>query len=498
MPSSSAASCSECGADWVGPDPFLGATIDGKFLLRCSLAQGGMGRVYEGLHIPLGKTIAVKLLHQHLVRDDAMRNGFRNEARAAAALTHPNTVAVLDYGVTGSGVPYLVTDLVRGTGLDEAITREGRLAPSRARAITLQICDVLGALHERHILHRDIKPANLRLLPLRDGGELVKVLDFGLAKILDPWAVPSAQSSTAGMLVGTPAYMAPEQVQGRPLDGRTDLYALTLVLYEMLTGVRPFDAPSPVESAALHLVFQPPPPAEFNPHLGLPPAIDAVIQRGLEQSPERRFATARELRDAVAAALPASGEAPLDGPPWLASRTPSGAALAWSPPSHEAPLASPPPARARRRWLHAAFGALALGGGLLGWSFFDERGASSGGGADDRAAGGQRLPVALPVPSAGAKACLVPAVDGGMASRAEELLSRARTLEEDGLLDDALGGYLDVILLEPANAAAYEKAGLVSVELDRAEDARMYLEAYLRLAPAAVDAAAMQSMIESL
>jgi hypothetical protein len=543
MESDARSSCAACGADAAAADPFLGATIDGKFLLRRSLAQGGMGRVYEGVHVPLGKTIAVKVLHRHLVRDGAMKDGFRNEARAASALTHPNTVAVLDYGVTGSGIPYLVTDFVQGTGLDEAIAQTGRLSPFRARAITLQICDVLGALHERQILHRDVKPANLRLIPLRDGHELVKVLDFGLAKILDPWAVLPAKSSTAGMLVGTPAYMAPEQVQGRPLDARTDLYAVTLVLYEMLTGVRPFDAPTPVESAALHLVFRPPPPAEFNPQLRLPPAIDPVIQRGLDPSPERRFASARELHDAVAQALPETGTAPLDWRPWQASRTDSGAALAWTQPAPEPPELLRPRGRAARSWVRTtAAAALVLGGAMLGWSFLQEREPSPDPDESaaralpavvaDRAAATARpagtagvvaatvgLParaaprvargapppvharparVLVPEVSATGDGCPIPGAIAAPEARPDALLRRARTLSDEGLLHEALGVYLDVVLIDPANAEAYQKAGILCVELGRKDDARSYLETYLRLVPAALDATAMRTLIDSL
>jgi serine/threonine protein kinase len=557
----------------------VGATIDGKFrLLRC-VGEGGIGRVYEAQQLALRKRVAFKLLHRHFVRDGDVRQRFRHEAHAASRLTHPNSVTTLDCGVTPGGVPFIVSDLVEGRSLRTLLAQQGRLAASRAREITVQVCDFLEAMHDANMIHRDIKPDNICLVPLKGGGEQVKVLDFGLAKILDPLRRDRQPHTRGGTLAGTPAYMAPEQVQGRAMDARTDLYALAVVLYEMLTGRGPFDASSPLESAALHLTTRPPPPAARWPELGLPNAIDAVLMRALEVEPERRYGSAAELRAAVARALSgrdrpgaASNRRRIPtaelraAPDGRSNVTPagSGPVMAWGP-------ATPVPSRLivpqPRRWtLVLVAGVIVAGGLALGLPFlsrspapdasrrpvdFAPADAAGTGAARPAGAPGEALvapggapmasarPTSAPAPAswaaalsaesaaalaraargeppknaAAAAAALEPraervvAADGDTCTVPESstglpntraLYEHANHLYARGLLHEALGIYLDVIRFDAGNADAYKKAGYVCRELGRNDEAKRYLGAYLRLAPAALDAAAVRTLADSL
>ncbi len=260
-----------------------------------------MGAVYLARRLHIGDEVVVKILLKQFVADAAAIERFRREARAAALLRHPNVVGIYDFGdARGEDAPaYIVMELVEGISLRDLIRHEGSLAPARVISLMRDICAGVGAAHRRNIVHRDLKPDNIIVLPPPDAGEreTVKVLDFGIAKLRD---VQTALSLTeAGSVMGTPYYMSPEQCRGELLDSRSDVYSLGVMLYEMLTGVPPFNGPNIASLITKHLT-EAPPSISFQP--GVSTALDAVYKRALAKDKDLRptdaTALSRELQTA--------------------------------------------------------------------------------------------------------------------------------------------------------------------------------------------------------
>ena len=287
-----------------------GRTLGGRYKLLGLLGSGGMGAVYEAEQIDLRRRVAVKVLHgagdKEAASEDFLR--FKQEALAAAGLGHPNIVQIIDYeegAQDGSGTdpPFLVMELLRGTSLSALVKAEKRLEPARAVAIMVQVLSALGAAHEARIVHRDVKPENIFVCNTSPLYELVKVLDFGLARPLDDQN--RLARTQVGYVMGTPAYMAPEQARGAAADVRMDLFAVGVSLYYALAGRRPFDGKT--TSALLQAIRrQPPIPLDsLRPELDL--GLVRVVEKSLSKDPDQRFATARELAEALAAHLPRGG-----------------------------------------------------------------------------------------------------------------------------------------------------------------------------------------------
>ena len=217
----------------------VGAVLGGCYRLDDIIGSGGFGAVYRAQHLERNVPVAVKVLHAHLVSSQPVLRRFQIEGLSAYRVKHKNAVAVLDSGTTDGGIPYLVMELLEGVTLDAELSRRGVLPFARCATIIAQVCDVLMKAHASGIIHRDIKPANIHLSAVRDenGGEVVKVLDFGLAKLLEG---QGAYVSAGENLVGTPQFMAPERLVGKPADGRADVYSVGAMLYLMLTGTLPF------------------------------------------------------------------------------------------------------------------------------------------------------------------------------------------------------------------------------------------------------------------
>jgi Protein kinase domain len=255
----------------------------GRYELGPLLGVGGMARVYRATDQVLERTVAVKVLGPPYDQDPAFVERFRHEARAAAALSHPNIVAIFDSG-SQSDIHYLVMEYVPGETLADILRRQGVLEPRRAAEVGRQVCQALAAAHAQGLVHRDIKPANV--LVSYDG--LVKVADFGIATAA---AMPTLTGG--GPLLGTAAYLSPEQAQGGPVDARSDVYALGCVLYELLTGTPPFVADSPVAVASRQVAEAPAPPSRRNPQVG--PELEAVVMTALAKEPARRYQTASAM-----------------------------------------------------------------------------------------------------------------------------------------------------------------------------------------------------------
>jgi serine/threonine-protein kinase len=267
-------------------------TLGGRYQLLQLIARGGMASVWEAHDRVLARRVAVKVLHHHLAADTAFLTRFRREAIAAAGLCHATIVATFDTG-TDDGADYIVMELVDGTTLRSLLDERATLGETAAVDIAVQVADALAYAHARGIVHRDIKPANILI---RSDGR-VKVTDFGIAK-----AAGSGDLTRTGTVMGTAKYLAPEQVDGRPIDGRVDVYALGVVLYEMLGGAPPFAEATDLATAMARLNEHPAPLTIRCPTLS--PAVDAAVQRALAREPDDRFLSATAFRDALAGPVP--------------------------------------------------------------------------------------------------------------------------------------------------------------------------------------------------
>jgi serine/threonine-protein kinase len=260
-----------------------------------------MGAVYKALQPKIGRPVAIKILHSKLVGRRDLVSRFSREAKALAHLTHPNTVKVFDDGVLPDGSLYIVMEFLEGRNLNQSVRARGPLPAARALPVLIQVCGALEEAHRRGIVHRDLKPENIVLCNQGGIEDFPKVLDFGLAKVTEREMRPGSVVLTQeGMVFGTPEFMSPEQAQGLTLDGRSDIYSLAVILYEVLTGKLPFEAKMPMEYIQLH-VTQPPLPLDGRvPGLSFPPGLGAVLAKAMAKDPAQRFASAAEFAAALA------------------------------------------------------------------------------------------------------------------------------------------------------------------------------------------------------
>lgn len=280
----------------------VGQTLSGRYKVESLLGSGGMGSVYSVTHTAMRKRYALKILNEQTAQVPELVARFEREALAAAHLEHPNIAAAIDFGKTEDGAFYLVLEYLEGQRLRDALA-SGPLDVRRAMHITRQIAAALERSHQLGIIHRDLKPENVMLVSRQGDRDFVKVLDFGLAKVekAEPGSDAPAQVLTRhGMVCGTPRYMAPEQCVGQPLDGRADLYALGLVLFEMLTGVHPF--PDQDISRVIRHQLTTPTPAlsKIAPGISVPASLEAIVQRLTHKQPDARFENATALLAALA------------------------------------------------------------------------------------------------------------------------------------------------------------------------------------------------------
>ncbi len=292
------------GTDWSDR---VGIVIDKRYRITGVLGRGGMGSVYRAEHVHLKRLVALKLLHGALGKVPEIRARFEREAFAAGRIAHPNCITASDFGELDDGSLYMVMELADGESLGNLIDREGRMPPLRALRIIRHVLCGLSHAHGYGVVHRDIKPDNIIVGP-RDGDpDYARLLDFGIAKLLGQAEAEEGgeRLTQAGVTFGTPVYMSPEQAFGSAIDPRSDLYSLTVVLYELLTGRPPFVAADHIAVLSMHASKRVPPLASRVTEGRFPPALEALIQRGLAKSPEKRFADAA----AYIAAIDGAGEA---------------------------------------------------------------------------------------------------------------------------------------------------------------------------------------------
>ena len=282
------------------PSSLVGSTLSERYRVDKLVGEGGMGTVYLAEHMLMRKRVAIKVLHPEMTRLPEVVARFEREAMAAAHIEHPNVAAATDFGKLPNGAFFLVLEYVEGTSLRQAIA-EGPMETSRAVHIAEQIASALGRAHQLGIVHRDLKPDNVMLVTRDDDADFVKVLDFGIAKVpvgeMDP-GVKHSTLTQSGMVYGTPEYMSPEQALGQSdVDGRADLYALGVILFEMLTGSRPFDHESKVKLLGMHLTSEVPSMKERG--ADVPAALDSVVHRLMSKDAKDRFDNAKDVLEAL-------------------------------------------------------------------------------------------------------------------------------------------------------------------------------------------------------
>ncbi len=410
-------------------DGFVGRVLGGLYQVERKLGEGGMGAVYLVRHVHLRKHFAVKVLSPQIAANRQAVDRLHQEAVAASSIDHENIVDIVNFDVTEQDEVFIVMELLEGPSLAQVLETQGRLPPERALPIAVQISRALQAAHERGIVHRDLKPENVMLVR-KHGRELVKVLDFGISKVRSAEA-EQVRVTRTGQLVGTPLYMSPEQARGdKEIDHRADVYALGVMLYEMLTGTPPFDGANYFQLLWKHGNEPPEPPRKRAPEADISEALEAVILRAMAKEPAERFQSMRELEEALLGAEPQRA-------------LPSGSMPAGTPSTVSLP---PAPARAARpKALLFGLGAALLVGGLaLGASWRggggsetarSAQGAESGGqaaghagnqgasGVGDRppGPGAREAPAsgAVPEPAADARATDASPGDGGAATGAD-------------------------------------------------------------------------------
>jgi len=279
----------------------VGQVIADRYHIIKKLGEGGMGAVYLGEHVKMGRKSAIKVMNPGMAADPDAISRFNREASNASRISHPNVCQIYDFGETPEGVIYLAMEFIEGSALTDLIEKEGALPPLRAARILKQAADALASAHDLGIVHRDLKPDNIMIVQAKDGSDVVKVVDFGIAKAVAGDEAGQKVTKT-GLVVGTPEYMSPEQLSGDKLDGRSDIYSLALVFYRMLTGVLPFQADSAQETMIKRLTDEPMPLESARPDIVFPPALQAVLDKALARLPSERYGSAAQFgKDAEAA-----------------------------------------------------------------------------------------------------------------------------------------------------------------------------------------------------
>jgi serine/threonine protein kinase len=353
-----------------------GTLLLDRYRLIKKLGEGGMGAVYLAEHVTIKKRCAIKVLNPEYAHKTDLVERFLQEARAASMIAHENVVEITDFGAAPNGSVFFVMEMLVGEDLADTIKREAPMPWSRVAPMALQICRALGAAHAKGVIHRDMKPENCFRIERSGNPDFIKVLDFGIAKVTseDPNETAGRLTST-GMIFGTPTYMSPEQAQGQRVDHRSDIYALGVILYELLTGKVPFSADNFMGILTKHMFDQPVAPSEVAPQAGISPEVEALVLKALQKDRGFRFQSMQELAQAIldvgtgaepVTVVPETRARPISEgrPTAFLSRNVTGPGLHAS---QEVTLHEPPRAAPRRGLMTALLVGLAvLGGGVAG------------------------------------------------------------------------------------------------------------------------------------
>jgi tRNA A-37 threonylcarbamoyl transferase component Bud32 len=301
----------------LGTDPLIAQLVADRYRVIRKLGEGGMGSVYLAEHVVIEKKLVLKVLAPDLARREDLVARFLQEARSASRIGHENVIDISDFGQSADGYVYIAMEYLEGTDLGQVVRAEGALAWARVRDIVMQICRALRAAHDKNIVHRDMKPENIFLIHREGRPEFVKILDFGIAKImgLDP---NGPRLTRTGTVFGTPEYMAPEQAEGKEADYRADVYAVGCIAYHLMTGRTPFIADNFMAMLTKHMTEDPVPPSVCRPDLAITPEMDALVGKALEKDRNKRYQNMAEFLQAVSTCR---GPDKVSGQPAAASYT---------------------------------------------------------------------------------------------------------------------------------------------------------------------------------
>ncbi|HEY9715465.1 MAG TPA: serine/threonine-protein kinase, partial [Chroococcales cyanobacterium] len=241
----------------VVQDPLIGTTLAGNYEIMEVIGHGGMGVVYKARHALMDRIVAIKMLQANLISDSMSVKRFQQESKAASRISHPHVITVYDFGISPQGQPYIVMDFLQGLSLADVIKNEGQVSVERTIKILSQACDALDHAHKQGVVHRDLKPTNVVLINYDDDQDFVKVVDFGVAKLMEQSGAEGQRLTQAGEVCGSPVYMSPEQCTGLELDARSDIYSMGIVIYETLTGKLPLLGKTMVETMSKHISEMP-------------------------------------------------------------------------------------------------------------------------------------------------------------------------------------------------------------------------------------------------
>jgi serine/threonine-protein kinase len=323
------------------PESYLGKTVAGRYEIKSVLGAGGMGAVFVAEQKPLGREVALKIIKQSLSDDPDAVARFEQEAKTVSTLQHPNLITVYDYGHDEDGTLFIAMELLKGRSVRDVLVEERHLEWSRTLPIVSDVCRALAEAHRAGIIHRDLKPDNIMLLDKSGEREFAKVLDFGVAKLLD---TEGKGLTTTGVLVGTPGYISPEQMNGTTDDARSDLYALGVVWYEMLSGLSPFHDTTPMRLAVKHMTEAPPDLQSRVPGFGIPDEVATIVMRLLAKRPAERAESSQALLAEIDALWSRSNSLPPSATTETALASPSKLAPPpnASPSSRSSPQVAPP------------------------------------------------------------------------------------------------------------------------------------------------------------
>ncbi len=284
----------------IKEDLMIGTTLADKYRIESEIGRGGMSIVYKGRHELMDRMVAIKMLQAQLVNDQTSIKRFKQEAKAASCLTHSNVITVYDCDVAPGGQPYLVMDYLVGESLADIIKRENHVEEMRALNIFIQACDALEHAHLKGVLHRDLKSSNIMLVDFEGKIDVVKVVDFGIAKLMPNSGKQSQNLTQTGEIFGSPIYMSPEQCLGSHLDARSDIYSMGAMLFESLMGMPPLMGDTIIDTMQMHVSSVPASFADMRHDLNIHPQFEAVVFKALEKKPEDRYASMEQFRDALA------------------------------------------------------------------------------------------------------------------------------------------------------------------------------------------------------
>jgi serine/threonine protein kinase len=288
-------------------DSLIGTVLDNSYEVISIIGHGGMGVVYKARHTLMDRIVAIKMLKSTLISDSMSVKRFQQEVKASARIDHPHAITVYNFGISPEGLPYIVMDFLQGNSLAEVIKAEGHVEVDRGVKIITQACEALAHAHKQGVVHRDLKPSNIVLTEYDEDPDFVKVVDFGVAKLMGGTAEGAQRLTQTGEVCGSPVYMSPEQCMGQELDLRSDIYSMGILIYETLTGKLPLIGRTMVDTMSKHVSEMPPSFSKIRPDLYIPERIEQVVMKAMAKDPADRHQNMDELREDLENAIPKPG-----------------------------------------------------------------------------------------------------------------------------------------------------------------------------------------------